>query len=294
MDAAKNIEINFWKYLEFERKLSPKTVESYKCDFKKFKLFLNSRKLKLGSADYPIIRQYLGYLHASGLSKKSIARHISTLKAFFKFAKKTHLISSDISTLLSGPKINRKLPSIYTQKNVNNLLLDSEDNFLDLRNKAILELIYATGLRVSEVVGLDLSNVSLQEQQVRVIGKGSKERIVPFHSKCLDTLRGYLKERNKKAKAGEKSFFISINGHSLSDSMVRKMLKKRLLKMGLPSYLTPHGLRHAFATHMLETGADLRTIQELLGHVDLSSTQVYTHLSRMRLKQVHKQKHPRS
>lgn len=294
MDEAKTIEDKFWDYLKFERKLSPKTVESYRRDIKKFKLYIKSRNISLTSVDYAFLRKYLAHLHSSRLSKKTISRHVSTLKAFFKFAYRVKVVPINAAALLSAPKISRRLPGVFSSKNIDVLLTSKEEGFLELRNKAMLELLYATGLRISELVSLKLENVNLSEKQVRVMGKGFKERLVPFHQRCFNILKSYLQERNKRSKPGEEAFFISLGGRGLSDSAVRKMLKKRLLKMSLPSHLTPHGLRHAFATHMLEKGAGLRTIQELLGHVDLSSTQVYTQLSRMRLKQVHKQKHPRS
>ena len=294
MKAAENLENNFWNYLKDERKLASKTLESYKRDINRFKLFLNSRKINFSDVDYAVLTSYLGRLHSSGLSKKSIARHISSLKVFFKFSHRQKLLKTNPALLIKAPKVNNKLPGIYSPKNMGRLLQKTEDNFLELRNRAILELMYASGLRISEVVSLNLGDVDTGRKLLKVKGKGSKERIIPFHKNCRELLNVYLNTRSKKAGRDRSAFFISVNGSRLSDSLIRKMLRKRILKMGLPPRLTPHGLRHSFATHMLENGADLRTIQELLGHVDLSSTQVYTHLSRMRLKQVHRQSHPRS
>jgi len=294
MKAALNLEDNFWHYLKYERKLAFKTLESYQRDIARFKLFLNSRKINFDDVDYNLLSKYLGQLYSSSLSKRSIARHISSLKAFFKFSYRQKFIKNNPAHLLKTPKISNKLPTIYSPKNMNRLLQETEDNFLELRNRTLLELIYACGLRISELTGLNLQSIDLAGKCLKVKGKGAKQRIIPFHNNCRDLLNYYLTERSKNIVKDEPAFFISINGRRLSDSTIRKMLKKRLLKMGLPPNLTPHGLRHSFATHMLENGADLRTIQELLGHVDLSSTQVYTHLSRMRLKQVHRQNHPRS
>jgi len=294
MKAALNLEDNFWHYLKYERKLSPKTLESYQRDIARFKLFLNSRKIGFNNVDYNLLCKYLGQLHSSSLSKRSIARHISSLKAFFKFSYRQKLLKDNPALLIKTPKVNNKLPTVFSPKNMSRLLQKNGDDFLELRNRALLELMYASGLRISEAVSLNLGNVDLAAKSLKVKGKGAKERLVPFHDNCRILLNDYLAERSKKSKKDENAFFISINGRKLGDSQIRKMLRRRLLKMGLPANLTPHGLRHSFATHMLENGADLRTIQELLGHVDLSSTQVYTHLSRMRLKQVHRQNHPRS
>lgn len=294
MRATKDLENIFIKYLEQERQLSAKTVEAYKRDIERFILFINSRKITLNNIDYDIFKEYLGYLYKSSLSKKSIARHISSLKAFFKFLKRNDFLENDAISLIQSPKLNRKLPDIYSEGNIKSLLEIREDDFFETRNIAILEMLYASGLRISELTGLNIDNVDLEEKQVRVKGKGSKERVVPFHERCSNSLEDYLCKRERKVDALQKAFFISIRGHRISDSQVRKMLKKRLQKLGLPSHLTPHGIRHSFATHMLEKGADLRTLQELLGHVDMSSTQVYTHLSRMTLKKVYKRSHPRS
>ena len=294
MNTTETKENKFWQYLEFERKLSLQTIRAYKEDIGQFKLFLNSRKIPFKKVDYDLLRAYLSHLHAKRLSKKSIARHISSLKTFFKFMHQNKIIENNPAALLRAPKIETRLPHVYSTKDINTLLTKKEDDFLELRNVTMLELTYACGLRISELVGLSLGSIDFQQNIVKVKGKGAKERIIPFHDGCKNLLQLYLLQRNKIAKKEEPAFFISGRGTRLSDSLVRKMLKKRLLKAGLPTHLTPHGLRHAFATHLLENGADLRVIQELLGHVDLSSTQVYTHLSRVRLKKVHRQSHPRS
>jgi len=294
MGATKDLENIFIRYLEQERQLSSKTVEAYKSDIGRFKRFINSRKVTLNNIDYDILKEYLGYLYKSGLSKKSVARHISSLKTFFKFLKRNDFLDNDAISLIQSPKLNRKLPDIYSEANIKSLLEIREDDFFETRNTAILEMLYASGLRISELTGLNIENVDLEEKQVRVRGKGSKERVVPFHKRCANLLEDYLCKRERKVDDSQKAFFISIRGRRISDSQVRKMLKERLQKLGLPIFLTPHGIRHSFATHMLEKGADLRTLQELLGHVDMSSTQVYTHLSRTALKKVYKRSHPRS
>ncbi len=303
---SNNYDKKFLQYLELERKLSIKTVESYGKDLAQLKLYLNSRKISLSKVNYEIFRNYLGHLYSKGNSKKTIARHVSSIKAFFKFLNRNGYLKNNPAALVKAPKINSKLPHVYSSKDVQKLLLNTEDGFLETRNTSMLELTYACGLRISELIGLNMENIDFASKTIKVKGKGSKERIVPFHDSCAKLLSHYIDLRNtvindvgrapraRLNQLEEKPCFISKNGRRISDSTVRKMLKKRIKQLGLAAHLSPHGLRHAFATHMLENGADLRTIQELLGHVDLSSTQVYTHLSRVRLKKVHRRTHPRS
>ena len=286
-------ENSFFEYLEVERKLSLHTLKAYRGDFEQFKLHVNAHKIIFDSINHSTLREYLGHLHKKGLTKKTIARHISTLKAFFKFLHSNGLCKANPAALLVASRIDKKLPVIFSPKDINGLLTLEEKGFFAVRNHTMLELLYATGIRVSELVGLDLESLDIKNGRIKVLGKGSKERLVPFHDRCKKTLIEYLQSRKSVAKNNETALFVSKSGRRLTTSLIRKMLKKQLLIHNLPSNLTPHGIRHAFATHLLENGAGLRTIQELLGHVDLSSTQVYTQLSRARLKKVHSNSHPR-
>ena len=291
---AKHTESYFWKYLEVERKVSKNTLLAYQNDFSQFKLYINSRKIPFSKVDHLILRKYLGHLYKKRYSKKSIARKISSLKAFFRFLDRNGYRKGNPAAMLAASKIDKKLPLIYRSNDIARLLEIKNEGFFKARDKAILELLYATGIRVSELVSLDLRQVDLRTGKLRVLGKGRKERIVPFHNLCNKVLHEYLIDRNKRARADDNAFFISKSGKRLTTNLIRKMLKKRLLEFGLPTELSPHGLRHAFATHMLENGAGLRAIQELLGHVDLSTTQVYTQLSRAGLKKIHNSSHPRA
>lgn len=287
-------ENSFFEYLEVERKLSPHTLKAYKRDFAQFKLHVNAQKIIFDNIDHSTLREYIGHLHKKGLAKKSISRHISSLRAFFKFLQSNGLRKGDPTALLVNSRIDKKLPVIFSPKDINGLLTMDEKGFFAVRNHTMLELLYATGIRVSELVGLDLERLDIKNRTIKVLGKGSKERLVPFHDRCKKTLIEYLRMRTSIAKKNERALFVSKSGRRLTTSLIRKMLKKQLLIHNLPSNLTPHGIRHAFATHLLENGAGLRAIQELLGHVDLSSTQVYTQLSRARLKKVHSNSHPRA
>ncbi len=293
-------EDRFLKYLYAERNLSKNSIAAYKHDVEQFFTYIKECKKELGDVDYKIIRNYLGHLQSKNYSRKSIARKLSAIRAFYKFNQRESGNKKSPADIISAPKIEKKLPKFLKENAVAELLASPDlTTPQGLRDKAILEILYAAGIRVSELVDLNLDNIDYQNLEVRVFGKGRKERIVPIHKVAADAVRTYLKDGRrvfaKKRKEGATTaLFLNFKGERLTAHGARSIMAKYVRAVGLSRGITPHTIRHSFATHLLEAGADLRYIQELLGHVDLSSTQVYTHLSKTRLKDVYMRSHPRA
>lgn len=290
----------FVQHLEVERSLSPRTVEAYRCDLVHFQTFLQQQKSFSGPAadwlhrlDVLLLRRYLALLHR-GCSRTSIARKLSTLRTFFRFLVREGRLECSPADGLSTPRREQYLPKILSADQTF-LLLDKPmpgKQLLVLRDLAIFELIYSCGLRVSELTALDVASIDLVERQVRVFGKGGKERILPIGTTACAALQTYLAEREQPET--EAPLFVNQRGGRLTARSVQRNLKQRLLLFGLPTDVTPHALRHSFATHLLDAGADLRAIQELLGHASLSTTQKYTKVSFAHLTEVYDRAHPRS
>jgi integrase/recombinase XerD len=269
----------FINHLRVERGLADNTIQSYSRDLLRFFQFLEGRKRSPLHATQDDIMDYMSTLQKA-LSARSCARGLSALKMFFRFLVAEGRIESSPARLLGAPKLPRKLPGVLTRQEVDTLLSQPDpSNQRGLRDKAMLELLYATGLRVSELVGLQMSNINLEAGYVRMVGKGSKERMVPMGTKALEVLKGYLTEARGKEGLSRQGFW--------------KIIKKYGKKAGIRKEITPHKLRHSFASHLLEGGADLRSVQVMLGHADISTTQIYTHITRERLKQIHEKYHPR-
>jgi len=297
----------FESYLADERRFSPRTVRAYGSDLERFTDFWQREfgeeaagRAPLPKVDTLAVRSYLAALHRSGLQNRSIARHLSTLRSFFRWAcREGHLNRNPAQGLLS-PRVPRTLPRAMTQADTESLLAVSEDESVPERERALFELLYATGVRVSEAAGLDLEDVDLGSRLVRVVGKGSKERIVPFGEEAGEALRAYLPVRaalrhgESAPSDGGEPLFVNRRGGRLTTRSMARLLKRRLAAAGLPQDISPHALRHTFATHLLQAGADLRAIQELLGHASLSTTQKYTHLDAARLAQVYRSAHPKA
>ena len=285
----------FINHLRVERGLADNTVQSYSRDLFRFLDFLNAKKLSPLRATQDDMRDYMGRLKQT-LSARSCARNLSSLKMFFRFLVSDGKIKTSPARLLEATKLSQRLPGILSRQEVDSLLSQPDgSNHLGQRDKALLEILYATGLRVSELVGLKLSNINLEAGYVRMIGKGSKERIVPMGSKALDTLKAYLSEGRPRLLKGRSSsyLFLNLRGSPITRQGFWKIIKKYGRSAGIKKEITPHKLRHSFATHLLEGGADLRSVQVMLGHADISTTQIYTHITRERLKQVHERYHPR-
>jgi integrase/recombinase XerD len=297
MEIAASIS-SFLTHVRVEKGLSPNTVSAYRRDLMKFSEFAKKRKLTLEAVTRDDLVDFLAGLYRQKLESKSVARHLVSLRNFFRFAQVQELIPADPSLNLESPKIRRSLPGYLRLEEVERLLAQADSETPSgLRDRAMLEVLYSAGLRVSELVGLRVSDLDTKAGCVRCIGKGDKERIVPIGKKALAIVDGYLREARPTllGKAvGSPTLFVNRRGGALSRVGVWKILSAYGRRAGLRVALTPHMLRHSFATHLLERGADLRSVQLMLGHADISTTQIYTHVVEERLKQIYKAHHPRA
>jgi integrase/recombinase XerD len=291
---------SFLMHVKVEKGLSSNTVAAYKRDLLKFDAFAQKRKLVLETVSRDDLVDFLSGLYRQNLESKSVARHLVTLRNFFRFAQTQELIPADPSINLESPKIRRSLPGYLRLEEVERLLAQPDAKTpLGLRDRAMLEVLYSTGLRVSELISLRVPDLDAKVGCVRCIGKGDKERIVPVGRKALGMVEKYLREARPqlfgKGKASTSpALFVNRRGAPLSRVGVWKILSAYGRRAGLRVALTPHMLRHSFATHLLERGADLRSVQLMLGHADISTTQIYTHVVEERLKQIYKAHHPRA
>jgi len=281
----------FIDYIIIERGLSTNTSESYNRDLIKYDSFLNK---SIDLVDYIDIEKYIEYLKKEGLSESTICRNIVSIKNFHKYVSRIYN-KKDPSETIERPKIKKRLPSVLSISDIDNILNINTINDFDYRNKAMLELMYATGLRVSELVSLNVNDVDIQNSVVRCFGKGSKERIIPIGDIAIDSIREYLERRSSMLKGYITDYlFINNHGNKLTRQGFFKILKIIAKKQGVNKSFSPHTLRHSFATHLLENNVDLRIIQELLGHENISTTQVYTHLQNNLIKKNYDNYHPRS
>ncbi len=284
-------------YLSIKRNYSYHTLRSYESDLKNFLNFLKKSRRQLSEVDYLFLRRYLGYLYTLKYSKKTVARKVAALKSFFKFIRGKNIIKNNPASLLSSPKLERKLPLILSEDWLEELFkLPDPNTPLGLRDKAILEVLYSSGMRVSELTSINLNEIDFEKREIRVLGKGKRERVVFLNKIALDALVKYVTSARKVflSKKDSPALFLNRLGGRLSDVGVRRRITHYVKKLGSNFGVTPHSLRHTFATHLLERGADLRTIQELLGHVSLDSTQIYTRVDRERLRRIYNQAHPRA
>ena len=278
-----NLE-NFLDYLSIERGLAQNTIISYRYDLIKYISFLKKKKIgSFNQTNKVLVNNYFVFLRRKGLEINSISRNLVAVKMFYRFLLMEGLIKEDTTSLIEFPRVSKKLPHVLSSREIN-LLLDKA-NFkgkLGLRDQAVLELFYATGLRVSELIYLKINDVNMENCMLKCLGKGSKERIIPFGNKAYQSLKLYLdRTRLKLVKnPDEDALFLNSRGESLSRQGVFYLVKLYAKKAKIEKKVTPHTLRHTLATHLLENGADLRSVQEMLGHSDISTTQIYTHVSR--------------
>lgn len=296
---------NFLDYLTYERNVSVNTVTAYRDDLESFTAFLCNdyltvarEQLELARVDHLAVRAYLAHLSRRKLARASVARHLSALRTFFKWLVREGVVTANPARTVSTPKREKHLPVVMQTSDVA-LLLEQPDTSttLGIRDVAFLELMYASGLRISELTGIDLDDLELRSRLVKVHGKGSKERIVPFGTKAEAALRAYLAVRGElvsDATEEEQAVFLNYRGQRITTRSVRRLFDGYLRKAALRAGISPHTMRHSFATHLLNAGADLRAIQELLGHASLSTTQKYTHLNDWQLIAVYKKAHPRA
>lgn len=287
-----NQEIDaYTNHLKTERNYSPHTISNYQRDLVFLTGFFKDRKVNRLTA-----REYLVQLEKNGFSKRSIARKLSAARSFFRFLMREKMAMVNPFDNLLTPKIPKKLPNFLYPEEMARLLKAPKSDPLGQRDLAILEILYSSGIRVTELASLSLSELDLAEGEIRVFGKGSKERIVLFGSHAITAVKNYLNSARPELLAGKKSaaVFIGRRGTRLTSRQIERLIKYYAKKAGIVKKVTPHTLRHSFATHLLDGGADLRMVQELLGHVSLSTTQVYTHVTKERLKKVYESSHPRA
>lgn len=307
MMKLRELGADFLRYLQSERSMSPATVDAYGTDLERFDRFLAEYLGKDGGAiaadevDTHAVRAFLSYLDREGLKRSSISRALSALKSCFRYACRMGFLPGNPAQPVKSPKVEKTLPRHLRPGEIEKLIEapSEEDAEFEARDRAIAELLYSSGLRVSELVGLDWSDLDFRGRMLRVLGKGSKERVVPFGrpaAAALEEWRGHwnaVRARDDRGEEGE-PVFLNKHGRRFSDRMVRFTIDRRTAAAGVPDGVHPHTLRHTFATHLLEEGADLRTIQELLGHSSLSTTQRYTHVEVERLLKVYRDAHPRA
>ena len=289
------------------RRFSPRTVLAYRSDLDRFTSFWerefaseSASKTPLSRVDTLAVRSYLASLHRARLASRSLARHLSTLRSFFRWACREGHLAKNPARSLPSPRLPKCLPRARTLPDTERLLDAGEEGSFPERDRALFELLYATGIRVSEAAGLDLEDVDFASRLLRVLGKGNKERIAPFGEEAGEALSAYLPARSARRRAGAaegddgEPLFVNARGGRLTTRSMARLLKGRLRAAGLRTEISPHALRHTFATHLLEAGADLRAIQELLGHASLATTQKYTHLDAARLRDVYRKAHPKA
>lgn len=335
MSSIQQTAMRFLEYLRSVKNSSPNTVINYKKDLEQFVTFLSPPEMeapKLGTINHKVIREFVGHLHENGLEKSSIARKLAALRSFFKYCVREGLLKENPARLVPTPKLPKRIPMVLSAEEMSGFLdqmagsgvaapkrgskkrlmgmpvdvgttaARMEDSLLLPRDRAILELLYAAGLRVSELTGLNLANMNERERMLNVRGKGNKERIVPYGEKAAEALRKYwpvreglLRECEEKGRRGSvDAIFLNYRGRRLTQRSIGRIVKKYTRLVNVNWDLHPHSLRHAFATHLLADGADLRAIQELLGHASLSTTQKYTHASIRQLMDIYDKAHPHS
>jgi integrase/recombinase XerD len=290
----------FKSFLKLEKSLSDNSIEAYANDLSKLISFLDIRQYKILPEEVSLfhLEEFIQWINELGLSSRSQARIISGIKAFYKYLLIEDIVETDPTTLLDAPKIGRKLPEVMSVEEIDKLM-----DAIDLskpegqRNKAMIEVLYSCGLRVSELIGLKLSNIYFDQGFIRVIGKGNKERLVPLSSKAIHEIELYLPDRNSLtfiSRESEDILFLNRRGRKMTRVMVFTIVRELAVKSGIKKKISPHTFRHSFATHLIDGGADLRAVQEMLGHESILTTEIYTHLDRQYLRDAIIRFHPRS
>jgi integrase/recombinase XerC len=283
---------DFLRYLRQEKNVSDHTERSYRADLEQFFEFLGERPLS--EVDHQALRSFLAHLLNAQVNKTSVARKLSALRSFFKFLNREGVLTANPARLVATPRKEKRLPAVMTMDEAGRLMdaPAGADGREELRDRAVLEMLYSTGIRASELTGMDVQDIDRHDRLIRIRGKGRKERVVPVGLKALKAVDRYLETKRTKDNAG--AVFSGPGGNRLTPRTVQRILEKYRKKMGLQQKASPHTLRHSFATHMLESGADLRAIQELLGHSSLSTTQRYTHLNLASLMDMYDKAHPKA
>ncbi len=286
----------FLNYLRYEKNYSENTLIGYNNHLNLFKSFLNDRKIaNIKSIDYTLIRSYINYLYDKKYNSKSICNHISSLRSFFKYLKNEDIILTNPMILIENPKLEKKLPKYLYYEDIEKILSIPDLNTdVGIRDSLILEMLYVTGIRVSELVNIKIADIDFSSKRIKITGKGNKQRIVMYGKKCSDLLSKYLNIRCNFLKDSSDYLFLGVKGKKINDRVIRKFINDISIKAGINLKISPHTFRHTFATHMLNEGADLRSVQELLGHENLATTTIYTHVTNERLRSVYLHTHPRA
>jgi len=285
----------FYQYLETEKQYSSHTLKNYQRDITAFLSYCEQQSIdEFSQLDSAHIRSFVASRHRQGLAGRSLQRNLSALRSLFHYLNKQRLLSTNPAKGVRAPKTPRKLPEVLTVDQLDQLLHIRSDDILSIRDKAMMEMMYGCGLRLSELVGLDLKKIDAKQQKINVIGKGEKQRELPYGGKAKEALQGWLSVRPQLADSEEQAVFVSQRGQRLKQRSIQQRMKKWAIKQELECDLYPHKLRHSFASHILESSGDLRAVQELLGHENLSTTQIYTHLDFQHLAKVYDDAHPRA
>jgi len=287
----------FLDFLKYEKNASPHTVSGYQRDLLQFKNYLKHKKLNWEQADNIVIRGFLAILYEKKVKKSTSSRKLAAIRSFYQFCIQKKWMADNPAKIVSTPKQEKTVPSFLTEEEMAEFLdFPRSEKVLDLRDKAMLELLYASGIRVSELIGLNLEDLNFDERLIRVKGKGKKERMIPFGRTAEESLQIYISRRMmiNKGKIDEEALFLNYRGQRLSTRSVERTVNFYIQRSAVRRKISPHSLRHSFASHLLSRGADLRVIQELLGHESLATTQKYTHMDLRHLLEVYKKSHPRS
>lgn len=287
---------DFINYLEYERNYSDNTIIAYKNNILQLINYLESININdIKSVKYETIRGYLSYLHENKYKSKSISRMISSMRSFFKYLKVENIITNNPMTLISNPKLEKKLPKYLTINEVESILSAPDMNDkIGIRDAFILELLYVSGIRVSELVNIKLNDIEESQRRIKILGKGNKERYVLYGSRCSELLKKYISVRSDFLKYPNDYLILSKTGRKINTREIRNIINRIKVKAGVSISISPHTFRHTFATHMLNEGADIRAVQELLGHENLSTTTIYTHLTNEKLRRTYLNTHPRA
>jgi integrase/recombinase XerC len=289
----KQAQINsFCRYLKAERNFSVHTLRAYTADIRNFAFFCQSKNIEFPQADKYALREYLGLLNQKNLSKASLTRKFAVLRTFYKFLIINDIVEKSPLENMTGPKKEKKVPEFLTEEEMQNLFNLPE---MKLRDRAMIEILYSCGLRIEEMMSLDIKNIDFFGNMIRVRGKGDRERVVPAGDKCLAVMMEYIRQRRAAGLPYDihSPAFLGTKGKRLEQRTARRVLHKWFISAGLKKKVSPHTLRHTFATHILDRGCDLRSVQEMLGHKNLSTTQVYTHVTIESIKKVYEKAHPR-
>lgn len=287
-------EEEFLNYLKNIRLYSKKTVASYEYDLKDYALFLEKNNLTIKDDNDKTLKLYLNYVYDKKISNKSISRHLSSLRTYYDFLKKENIVTENIFKNVKNPKIEKNIPNFISHDKLNEIFTSFNDSNLDIRNRLVIELLYATGLRVGELVNIKIKDIDFGAQSIKVLGKGSKERYVFYNNTTKEVLKKYLVVRKKLQKKENGYLLLNDKGTPIKEASVRKIIQTTLMKCGIKSKITPHTFRHTFATDLLNQGLDLVNVKELLGHASLNTTSIYTHITNDRIKEVYQNTHPRA